>query len=199
MIEFLQGNFAEKTPTQVIVEANGIGYLVHISLSTFSTLQDQERGRLLIHYAVSVDVRSGESRHQLYGFSSADERHMFRQLISISGISAHIAGLILSSYKPSEFRSIVMNGDVRSLTAVKGIGPKLAQKVVTELRDKVSKDEMAGVVIAAGGNSLRAEALSALTALGFDRAAAVRVINQCMKTEEPTSVEELIKNALKQL
>lgn len=199
MIEYISGKFAEKTPAHVIVESGGMGYLVHVSLTTFGAVNHLGEGKLFIHYAVSVDIRSGESRHQLFGFSTLYERHVFRQLVNISGISYSIAQLILSSFKPEEFQSIVLNGDVKSLTSVKGIGPKLAQKVIGELREKFAREEQTIDISLPAGNSLRQEALSALSALGFDRASSVKVINNILKENAPGSVEELIKKALKQL
>lgn len=200
MIEYILGKFTEKTPTHVLVEANGLGYLVHVSLTTYSDVNGKDSGKLLTHYAVSVDVRSGESKHQLYGFSAEIERQMFRQLISISGVSSSIAMMILSSFKPSEFQSIVIGGDVKTLTTVKGIGPKLAEKVVHELRNKIAKSDVSLDEHVNTGNTLRQEALSALTALGFDRASSVKVINNLLKSDTaPQSVEQLIKSALKQL
>src|SRR5262245_39307481 len=135
MIEYISGRFAEKTPSHIIIESGGLGYLVQVSLSTFAAINHLNEGKLFIHYAVSVDIRSGESKHQLFGFSTQHERHVFRQLVNISGISYSIAQLILSSFKPEEFQSIVLSGDVKSLTTVKGIGPKVAQKVIGELRE----------------------------------------------------------------
>src|SRR5690606_18780418 len=139
MIEFISGDFAEKTPTYVVVDVNGLGYLVHISLSTYEEINKESSGKLLTHYSVSVDVRSGESKHQLFGFSSNHERHLFRQLIGVSGVSSGIANMILSAFKSGELQSIIVNGDSQTLTSVKGVGPKLAQKVVAELREKLAK------------------------------------------------------------
>lgn len=103
MIEFIQGTFAELNPAYVIIDVNGLGYLVQISLTTYTDISNQTQGKLITHYAVSVDVRSGESKHQLYGFSTGLERQLFRLLISISGISASIAHMVLSAFKPDEF------------------------------------------------------------------------------------------------
>ncbi|MEZ4721994.1 MAG: Holliday junction branch migration protein RuvA [Flavobacteriales bacterium] len=199
MIEYVSGKFAEKTPTYVVVDVNGLGYLVMISLTTYGDLADESSGKLHTHYAVSVDVRSGESRHQIFGFSTLLERQLFRQLITVSGVSSGIAHMILSAFKPEEVQSIIVNGDDKSLTSVKGVGPKLAQKVISELREKLVKLDIAVDISEVTGNSLRQEALSALTALGFDRAKSVKVINQIIKNEAPETVEILIKKALKQL
>ena len=200
MIEYLTGKFAEKNPAFVVVDVNGLGYMVQVSLNTYSDVNGLEEGTLLIQYSVSVDVRSGESKHQLFGFSTNHERQLFRQLVTISGVSSGIAHMILSSFKPDEFQSIVFEGDIKTLTSVKGIGPKLAQKVIAELADKIVRDESDPGRASGGGNSLRQEALSALTALGFDRGGSAKVINQLLKSESPPeSVEDLVKTALKKL
>ena len=200
MIAYVAGEFTEKTPTHMIVESCGIGYVLHISLHTFSDVNGMFEGKVLVHYCVSVDIRSGESRHQLYGFSTALEREVFRQLIAISGISSAIAMMILSSFRATEVQSIVLAEDVKTLTTVKGVGPKVAQKIVHELRNKIVKADGSSDEGQISGNSLRQEALSALTALGFDRASSVKVINNLLKQEPaPETVESLIKQALKQL
>jgi holliday junction DNA helicase RuvA len=199
MIEFIGGKFAEINPAYVLVDVNGLGYLVQISLNTYTDINGQESGRLITHYAVSVDVRSGESKHQLFGFSTQLERQLFRLLISVSGISSSIAHMVLSAFKPEEFQSIVLNGDSRTLTTVKGVGPKVAQKIVAELREKVAKSEHFDEISQPSGNSMRQEALSALVALGFDRGKSVKVLNAVIKDQAPATVEELIKKALKQL
>lgn len=201
MIEFVSGKFHELTPTHVIVDVGGLGYLVNITLNTYSEIQGNTDGKLITHYQVSVDVRSGESKNQLYGFTTQQERKYFRLLISVSGISTSIANMILSSFKPGEFHSIVANGDHKTLTSVKGVGPKVAQKIVNELREKVIKEgEGQEEFSSPAGNSIRQEALSALSALGFDRSASVKVINSLMKSDQaPSSVEELVKQALKKL
>jgi len=200
MIAYVAGEFTEKSPTHLVVESCGVGYLLNISLNTYTDVTNLFEGKVLVHYAVSVDIRSGESRHQLFGFSTDLEREMFRQLITISGISSTIAMTILSSFRPDEIQSIIVSEDVKSLTSVKGVGPKMAQKVIAELKGKMG--DAFGVVAESGsaGNSLRQEALSALTALGFDRGASVKVINNLLKQESaPDTVESLIKQALKQL
>lgn len=200
MIEFIQGTLAEKNPAYAVIEAGGVGYLLNISLNTFSALPDDGSVKLLAHYAVSVDVRSGESRHQLFGFSSETERHLFRQLINVSGVSSQIGRMILSGFKPQELQSAILNGDARSIQAVKGIGPKLAQRIVAELREKLSKDENLPDISFETGNTIRQEALSALVALGFDRGASQKVVAQLLKSEpKPETVEDLIKQALKKL
>ncbi len=199
MFEYISGKFSEKTPTHVVVDVGGIGYIVSVSLNTYTDINELSEGKLLAQYNVSVDVRSGESRHQIFGFSTALERALFRQLVSVSGVSSGIAHMILSAFKPDELQSILVNGDAKTLTTVKGVGPKLAQKIIGELREKVAKDENNFDESTTGGNSMRQEALSALTALGFDRGKSAKVLNQLIKDEPSSSVEVLIKNALKQL
>jgi len=199
MFEYISGKFSEKTPTHVVVDVGGIGYIVSVSLNTYTDINELSEGKLLAQYNVSVDVRSGESRHQIFGFSTALERALFRQLVSVSGVSSGIAHMILSAFKPDELQSILVNGDAKTLTTVKGVGPKLAQKIIGELREKVAKDENNFDENTTGGNSMRQEALSALTALGFDRGKSAKVLNQLIKDEPSSSVEVLIKNALKQL
>lgn len=199
MFEYISGKFSEKTPTHVVVDVGGIGYIVSVSLNTYTDINELSEGKLLAQYNVSVDVRSGESRHQIFGFSTALERALFRQLVSVSGVSSGIAHMILSAFKPDELQSILVNGDAKTLTTVKGVGPKLAQKIIGELREKVAKDENNFDENTTGGNSMRQEALSALTALGFDRGKTAKVLNQLIKDEPSSSVEVLIKNALKQL
>lgn len=200
MIEYVKGAFTEVTATHAIVECGGMGYMVNISLNTYSEIQSLKEGMLLTHYQVSVDIRSGESKNQLYGFSNDQERKYFRQLIAISGISASIANMILSSFKPAEFHAIVANGDSKTLTSVKGVGPKVAQKIVNELRDKMVKEELTAEISVGSGNTIRQEALSALSALGFDRAASAKTLNKLLQSDQPPStVEDLVKQALKQL
>jgi len=200
MIEHISGKFVEKGPTHIIVEANGLGYRVQVSLTTSSDVGDRAEGTLLTHYSVSVDVRSGESKHQLFGFSTESERQLFKLLIGVSGISSTIAQTILSTFKPSELQDIVLSQDVKSMTAVKGVGPKMAQKAINELKDKLVKEDVISTPASNGGNSLRSEALSALTALGFDRSSSVKTINQILKDDaEIDKVEVLIKKALNKL
>jgi Holliday junction DNA helicase RuvA len=199
MFEYISGKFTQKTPAYVVVDVSGLGYIVQVSLNTYTDISNEIEGSLLTHYSVSVDVRSGESKHQFFGFSTNLERDLFRSLITISGVSSGIAHMILSAFKPSDLQSILANGDAKTLTTVKGVGPKLAQKIVAELREKIVKAELEGDKLESGGNSLRQEALSALTALGFDRGKSVKAINDIIKSANPDSVEQLIKNALKQL
>jgi len=200
MIEFLSGRMVEKAPTHVVLDCNGVGYLVNISLFTFEQLPKDENCKLIIHYAVSVDVRSGASNHVLYGFTSAIERTFFRLLITISGISASTARMVLSSLSPSDIQNAILLENVGAFKSIKGIGPKMAQKIVTDLKDKIDKVDETSQISTFLNNTNQSEALSALIALGFDRNKSRKTISKMIETEgAEMSVEQLIKLALKQL
>ena len=203
MIDSLRGEIAEKAPGHVVVECHGVGYLVLVTANTLAGLPAQGPCKLFIHYAVSVDVRSGQSEHKLFGFISTEERHMFRQLIGVQGVSATLGMAILGARQTDELRVAIMNGEEHMLKAVKGIGPKLAQRIVTELRGKLADEPVQQVLAVAGGggNTLRAEALSALVSLGLDRARAERALQKSLAEREGDTppLEELIRTALKNL
>lgn len=200
MIEFLSGRMVEKAPTHVVLDCNGVGYLVNISLFTFEQLPKDENCKLIIHYAVSVDVRSGASNHVLYGFTSAIERTFFRLLITISGISASTARMVLSSLSPSDIQNAILLENVGAFKSIKGIGPKMAQKIVTDLKDKIDKVDETSQISTFLNNTNQSEALSALIALGFDRNKSRKTLSKIIETEgAEMSVEQLIKLALKQL
>ena len=202
MIESLRGELAEKVPGHVVVDCHGVGYLVHVSAATYGELPERGVVKLHVHYAVSVDVRSGQSDHKLFGFLDTQERHLFRQLIDVQGVSATIGMAIMGSRRPDELRVAIMNGDESVLKSVKGIGPKLAQRIVGELRGKLSGEPIERVLASAGGggNTLRAEALAALVSLGLDRAKAERSLQRVMtEHDSPPPLEELIRLSLKNL
>lgn len=169
MIESLKGELLEKGEGHAVVECHGVGYLLQISSGTLAALPAKGPVRLLVHYSVSVDVRSGQSEHKLFGFTTADERHLFRQLIEVQGVSATIGMSIMGAQPAERLRSAILNGDEGALRSVKGIGPKLAQRVVSELRSKLLKEPITvPLALSGGGNSLRAEALQALVSLGLE-------------------------------
>ncbi len=202
MIDSLRGDLAEKVPGHVVVECHGVGYLVHITATTFGDLPERGPCKLYVHYSVSVDVRSGQSDHKLFGFLNTEERHLFRQLIGVQGVSSTIGMAILGSRRAEELRVAILNGDESVLKSVKGIGPKLAQRIVGELRGKLAGEPIERVLATAGGggNTLRAEALSALVSLGLDRAKAERALQRVMSEHEtPPALEELIRLSLKNL
>ncbi len=203
MIERLRGELAERAPSHVVVECHGVGYLVHVSAMTLEALPARGVVVMYIHYAVSVDVRSGQSEHRLYGFHNNEERHLFRSLIGVQGVSTTIGMAILGSQRVEELRLAILNGDVAALKRVKGIGPKLAERIVAEMRGKLAGEPMEQVLALAGGggNTLRAEALSALVSLGLDRVKAERSVQKVLQEHEaaPPALEELIRLSLKNL
>jgi holliday junction DNA helicase RuvA len=203
MIDSLRGELTERSPGHAVVECHGVGYLVHITANTFGDLPERGVVRFHIHYAVSVDVRSGLSEHKLFGFLSIAERHLFRQLISVQGVSTTIGLAILGARKADELRMAILNGDESMLKSVKGIGPKLAQRIVGELRAKLSGEPIEPLLVSAAGagNTLRAEALSALVSLGLDRVKAERALLSVLSKhkKDPPALEELIRLSLKDL
>ncbi|HBI80600.1 MAG TPA: Holliday junction branch migration protein RuvA [Bacteroidales bacterium] len=194
MYEYIQGSLIELTPTHAVIEAGGIGYFVNISLQTYSQLEDKSQVKLWLHHVVREDA------HLLYGFSEPREREMFRLLISVSGVGASIARLILSSLTTDEIQAAITTDNINLIKQVKGIGLKTAQRIVVDLKDKVSFGEAAITqILSTSNNTLKSEALSALTMLGFARSAADKVIDQVLKEMGPMPVEALIKHALKRL
>ncbi|MBN8578886.1 MAG: Holliday junction branch migration protein RuvA [Cytophagales bacterium] len=193
MIAYLKGKLAYKEPTYVLLEANGIGYQVSISLNTFSEIKDREDLTLLTYLHVREDA------HILYGFASASEKQMFQQLISVNGVGPNTALVVLSYLTPAELKTAIVREDVTTLQRVKGIGGKTAQRLVLELKDKLRKDgaedaSNAGVV----HNTTRHEALTALITLGIAKAAAEKSVDAVLKKSgNNLSLEELVKQALK--
>lgn len=203
MIESLSGELLDKSPGHAVVECHGVGYWVQMPLGAYEQLPEQGHVRVHIHYAVSVDVRSGQSDHRLYGFLHTQERALFRQLITVQGVSATVGMAILGARKAEDLRHAIITGDELVLRGVKGIGPKLAQRIVQELAPRLSGQafEALGAPGGSPGNTLRVEALSALVTLGLDRMKADHALNLVLKEhgdEQPT-VEALIKQALKNL
>lgn len=192
MYDFLDGKFEEMTPTQVVVNCAGVGFLVFISLNTFERIREQKEGRLKVHHVVKEDA------HQLFGFADAAEREVFRNLISISGIGATTARMILSSLTSSEVIKAIQQENVALLKSVKGIGPKAAQRIVLELKDKTGRMDWTGVSQMAAVNQPFQEALDALLALGFNRLQTEKALVK-VKQElgNDASTESLIKNCLK--
>lgn len=195
MIAYLEGKLVEKDPTFVIVDVGGMGYHVKITLNTFSQIKALNQCKIHTHLHVKEDS------HTLYGFFEESERKRFLQLVSISGVGPSTGLMILSSLSPEEIHSAIVNGDVKTISGVKGIGQKTAQRIILELKDKMSKEELEGhspVISLSSGNTLKSEALSALTTLGINKVAAEKTIDKIMnETAEQVSLEELIKLALK--
>lgn len=191
MITQLRGRLVEKNPTHVIIDCHGVGYLLHISLHTFGLLADDEQVTVYTHLSIKEDS------HTLYGFSSKLERAVFRLLISVSGIGPSIARTMLSSMNPEEVQQAIATGNVSAIQAVKGIGAKTAQRLILDLKDKVLKTFDLDENIQEKGNSNKEEALSALEVLGFARKISEKVLDQVLQEAPSSSVEELIKKALK--
>ncbi|MBU1370589.1 MAG: Holliday junction branch migration protein RuvA [Bacteroidetes bacterium] len=193
MYDFIKGKVVEKNPAFVVLENNGIGYTIHISLNTFTAIGDQQQIRLFTHLAIREDA------HVLYGFYEHAERALFLQLISVSGVGANTARLILSSLSTAEAIEAIATEKVHILQSVKGIGGKTAQRIVVDLRDKVAKVGIASEKMDASYNTIKAEALSGLLILGFNKNSVEKVLDKLLKLDESPTVEKLIKEALKQL
>lgn len=192
MYEYLKGHLVEATPTYAVVDCGGVGYYVNISVNTYSKIVSGKEVCLYVHLIVREDA------HLLYGFYTREERTLFRQLISVSGIGANTASVMLSSMTSGEIIRAVLTEDVNSIRNVKGIGLKTAQRVIIELKDKVGMGGNSEESVFTSG-TLKEEALAALVMLGFVKNQAVKVIDKIVAEGKATSVEELIKLALKQL
>ncbi len=193
MITHLKGKLVEKNPTYVVVETGGIGYILHISLNTFSQLPDDEAVYLYTHLSVKEDS------HTLYGFISKIEREIFRLLISVSGVGPSIARMMLSSMTTDEIQHAIASGNVALIQSVKGIGAKTAQRVLIDLKDKILKTFGIDEVFVTASNTNKNEALSALEVLGFTKKQCEKVVEKILLEDNTVSVEVLIKKALKNL
>jgi Holliday junction DNA helicase RuvA len=193
MIDYIKGKLTELTPTYIVVENEGIGYLLSISLSTFSSLEGKESCKILVHEVIREDS------HQLYGFAEKQERDIFRLLISVTGVGAGTARMMLSSLSYGEIEKAILGSDVNSLKGVKGIGLKTAQRIIVDLKDKLGKQSGTGEIFAFTDNTKREEALSALVMLGFGKSAVLKVLDGIIRDEKNLTVEDMIKRALKSL
>ena len=193
MITQIKGRLVEKSPTELVIDCNGIGYLVNISLNTYSLLSDSESVSLYTHLQVKEDS------HTLFGFFEKTERNLFRKLISVSGIGASTARTMLSSLSPDEIQRAILSENVTIIQSIKGIGLKTAQRVIIELRDKVAVLGDVDDSIIGMSNSKREEALSALEVLGYSRKQTTKVIDKIIGDNSEISVEGIIKDALNKL
>ncbi|AZJ34296.1 Holliday junction branch migration protein RuvA [Tenacibaculum singaporense] len=193
MITQIRGKLVEKNPTYAVVDCNGVGYLMHISLNTYSSLPNDEYVLLYTHLSIREDA------HTLYGFSTKTEREVFRLLTSVSGVGPSTARTMLSSMTSQEVSQAIASEDVKLIQTVKGIGAKTAQRVIVDLKDKVLKTFDIDEVSVVQNNTNKEEALSALEVLGFARKQADKVIGNILKETPDASVEKLIKQALKNL
>ena len=193
MITHLRGKLVEKNPTEIVVECGGVGYLVHISLHTYSLLPSEEAVSIYTHLQVKEDS------HSLYGFMEVSERAIFRLLISVSGIGANTARTMLSSLSPEELRDAIAASNVGTIQSVKGIGLKTAQRVIIELKDKILKIYDLEELSTPLDNTNKEEALSALEVLGFARKQSEKMVEIILKASPSLSVEDIIKQTLKGL
>lgn len=193
MIGYLNGHFSIKDPTFVIIDVNGVGYEVKISLNTFSKIKDLDRGILYTYLHIKEDA------HTLYGFFEKEEKSVFLHLISISGVGPNTALMINSSMSVDEIKNAIVNEEVARIQRVKGIGGKTAQRIILELRDKIRKEGFEQSVSAGGSSSMKSEALAALTTLGINKSAAEKSIEQVLRKHgQGISLEDLIKYVLMQ-
>jgi Holliday junction DNA helicase RuvA len=191
MITQLKGKVVEVTPAYVVIDCNGVGYMAHISLNTFTVIKDRSESLIYTQFIVREDA------HLLYGFADKHEREIFVLLVSVSGIGAATARMILSSLTPEEIRSAIATGDVRKFKAVKGVGEKSAQRIIIDLKDKVGLVSES-TMLSGGSMSVQAEAAAALSALGFSKPQADKALSSALKEPGASdSVEKLIKLSLK--
>ena len=193
MITHIQGRLVEKTPTDVVIDCNGVGYQVHISLHTYSKIPTTENIKLFTFLQIKEDA------HSLFGFVEKSERELFKMLLSVSGIGASIARTMLSSMEPKQILNAIATSDVVTIQSIKGIGAKTAQRVILDLKEKVLKIYDLDEVSISLNNTNKDEALSALEVLGFNKKLAEKVIDKIVKDSPDATVESLIKLALKNL
>jgi Holliday junction DNA helicase RuvA len=193
MYEYLEGALIEKNPAYCVIDIAGVGYLLQISLTTFSQLDSKTRAKLYVHQVIREDA------HLLFGFFTRQEREIFRLLLTVSGIGANTARMMLSSMTPEDLQFAILNSNIALLQSIKGIGAKTAQRVIIDLRDKISKEKVTGEIFPIQDNRLKDEALSALVILGFNKGEADKVITKILLADRTLPLEDLIKRALKQL
>jgi len=193
MIAHIQGRLVEKSPTDVVIDCNGVGYHLHISLHTFSLIPNSENIKLFTHLQIKEDA------HTLFGFVEKSEREIFKLLLSVSGIGASIARTMLSSMEPKQILHAIATGDVVSIQSIKGIGTKTAQRVILDLKEKVLKVYDLDEVSMSSNNTNKDEALSALEVLGFNKKLAEKAVEKIVRESPDATIESIIKQALKNL
>lgn len=193
MYEFITGKIKEIFPTYIVLENSGIGYFIHISVNTYSKISGENECKLFIYEAIREDA------HLLYGFFDKPEREIFLQLISVSGVGANTARMMLSSLHPDEIRDAIVLGNVDLLKSIKGIGAKSAQRIIVDLKDKVGKTSSGQQFVPALNNTIKDEALSALVMLGFPKIKVEKLINNILKEKKDLTVEDLVKESLKRI
>lgn len=193
MYDFIKGEIRELSPAHVVLENNGIGFFINISINTYSHLTEKQNILLYIYEVIREDT------HQLFGFVNKTEREIFLFLISVSGVGANTARVMLSSLSSGEIKSAIINSDVNTLKSIKGIGAKTAERIIVDLRDKVGKLTDSDQIIMHVDNTIKEEALSALVMLGFPKNKVDKIITIILKENNELRVEDLIKEALKRL
>ncbi len=193
MYDYIEGKIIEINPAYAVLECSGIGYFVNISITTYTQIQSYKEIKLHMHMVIREDA------HMLYGFFSKFEREIFRYLISVSGIGANTARMMLSSLSPDEIQRAIVSENVNLLKSIKGIGAKSAQRVIVDLKDKIGKEAAGEEIFALKDNTMKEEALSALVMLGFSKSAVEKVLNKLLIEDQNVTVEDLIKKALKKL
>lgn len=194
MIAFVRGHFAVKTPARIVVDVNGVGYELQVSLNTYSAVVNKESGQLFTYLHIT------ENAQTLFGFAEMAEKEMFLHLISVSGVGAATARMMLSGMRPDEIARAIVQGNTKQLEAIKGIGKKSAERLVVELRDKLGKHPLDSAIAVAGFQTVDADAVTALIALGIGRAMAEQAVKKTVATTgENASLEDIIKQALKNL
>ncbi len=199
MIEYVKGELAELQPTLAVVDCGGVGYGLCISLNTYSALQGKKEVKLFVHEAIREDA------YTLYGFASAEERRLFQQLISVSGVGGNTARMILSELSPAELCNVIATSNDKLLKTVKGIGLKTAQRIIVELKDKINMEGLSSATpspnaaFSAANKKVAEEAISALTMLGFAANASAKTVHTLLKENPALTVEEVVKHALKHL
>ncbi len=196
MYEFLEGKFEEVTPSFVVVNCSGVGYMVEISLTSYSELKEKKEGKIYTHFSVREDAQT------LYGFATSRERELFRHLITVSGIGANTARMMLSSLGVDELVRAIVNEDSSSINKVKGIGTKTSQRVIVDLHDKLKKwefDEKDSSIASVSDNKNRTEALLALQTLGFNKVIIEKTLDKLLKDNNTMSVENLVREALRRM
>jgi holliday junction DNA helicase RuvA len=193
MIDYIRGTITQINPTFITLETGGIGYFINISVNTFSKLESKAEIKILIHEVIREDS------HLLFGFAESSERDIFRLLISVTGVGANTARMMLSSISPEEIEKAILGSDVNILKSVKGIGLKTAQRIIVDLKDKLGKQAGSAEIFTFSDNTNREEALSALVMLGFAKNAVSKVLDKIVREEKNLTVEDIIKRALKNL
>ena len=203
MIEYIRGELTELTPAQAVLEASGIGYSLNISLNTYSAIQGKKEVKLYVHESLVTGGR--DDNFTFYGFYSKQERDLYRMLITVSGVGANTARMILSAISPAELCNVIANGDERMLKSVKGIGLKTAQRIIVDLKDKIVSSGIATELHVSDQpqnmvhSGIRYEAVSALTMLGFSPAPSAKVVESILKESDSMPVEQVVKLALSRI